>query len=321
MPTRDLWASLLIATLLLHGCSSSAAIKPTEPPKSTCLVLSVGGPAGIAQLGAIETLRETGVDVSCVVGNSMGSLVGALYAADPTGDTTAHVQAIMNQYVQATKDEATTAAATGGLLGLLFLGPLGGLVGGVAGATSIDRLEHKRLVRVLDGYLGGRSIEQLSLPYETSYVQQAGSKVALLHVKTGNVAAAVGASVANPIIFNELDVRQGGPIDPGLDRVAAIPIEHACESFPDRIMLVINVTQERAFVSTGMNCSTFEIRPNIPPLPPEAILTSPEAFQQVVESGRLAADAWLQSVEGRQYLSLAKRSTAQPYASRHPSHD
>lgn len=272
----------------------------------TCLVLSVGGPAGLAHLGVIEELRSSGVRVSCVVGNSMGALVGSLYAADPAGDTTAHAQALLARYVQATKDEAAGRAVGVGLLGLFLFGPIGAIAGGTVGATTVDQLQHKRLVVVLDDYLGKRSIEQLALPFQTSYVQQAGDKVAFHEARSGNVAAAVGASVANPLIFATLDVRSGGPIDPGLDRVAAVPIEQACANFPGHVMLAINVTREPPFVSTRMNCPTYEVPIDVVSASPNAALSSPEAFASTVRIGREVMATWLRSPAAEPFLNQAE---------------
>lgn len=300
-------AAFLGAALLLQACG--AQVMPTKATQSTCLVLSVGGPAGVAHLGAIEAVRSAGIEVSCVVGTSMGSLVGALYALEPGANTTDHFQAVISQYVEATKAEAAGRAVVSGLLGFLFLGPLGGLVAGGTGAATVEKLQHKRLIKVLDGYLGGKAIEELAVPYETAYVQQAGAKVAFLQAKLGNVAAAVGASVANPLIFSELDVRGGGPIDPGLDRVAAVPIEQACTSFPERAILAVNVTGEPSFVSTRMRCPAFEIPVSVPTdLAAADILTTPSVFQRVVSIGREAADIWLKSAEGARFLATAKRA-------------
>ena len=103
----------------------------------------------------------------------------------------------------------------------------------------------------------------------------------------GSVAQAVGDSIANPFIFNEIDVRTGGAIDPGIDRVAAVPIEQACNAFPDRRMLAVNVTDKPSFVSTRMHCPAFEVAV---PLDPSAgdPFTDHAAFDKLVEAGKRA---------------------------------
>ena len=49
--------------------------------KDVALVLSSGGPRGIAYIGAIEELLARGYNIHSVAGTSMGSLVGGVFAA------------------------------------------------------------------------------------------------------------------------------------------------------------------------------------------------------------------------------------------------
>ena len=49
--------------------------------KSVALVLSSGGPRGLAYIGAIEELQSRGYSIHSVAGTSMGSLVGGVFAA------------------------------------------------------------------------------------------------------------------------------------------------------------------------------------------------------------------------------------------------
>lgn len=49
--------------------------------RDVALVLSSGGPRGLAYIGAIEELLERGYGIHSVAGSSMGSLIGGVYAA------------------------------------------------------------------------------------------------------------------------------------------------------------------------------------------------------------------------------------------------
>ena len=70
------------AAALLTGLPAHAADAPVDKPcAGTALVLSGGGARGAAHIGVIKVLEERRVPVSCVIGTSMGSLVGGLYAA------------------------------------------------------------------------------------------------------------------------------------------------------------------------------------------------------------------------------------------------
>lgn len=64
-----------------------AAAQPSQPPQrpKLALVLSGGGAMGIAHVGAIQELERLGIRPDLVVGTSMGSIVGGLYASGLSG--------------------------------------------------------------------------------------------------------------------------------------------------------------------------------------------------------------------------------------------
>ncbi len=63
------------------ACSDDGSGKPT-----VALVLSGGGALAASQIGAIRLLEELHVPVHCIVGTSMGAVVGALYASGHNAD-------------------------------------------------------------------------------------------------------------------------------------------------------------------------------------------------------------------------------------------
>lgn len=77
----------LIFALCLLPCALffSSALVGQERPK-VGLVLSGGGAAGLAHIGAIRVLEEAGIPIDYVAGTSMGSLVGGLFAMGYTAD-------------------------------------------------------------------------------------------------------------------------------------------------------------------------------------------------------------------------------------------
>jgi NTE family protein len=62
----------------------------TDRPKIG-LVLSGGGARGLAQIGVLKALEKHGVHIDLIVGNSLGSVVGGLYAS---GYTTTEIESI-----------------------------------------------------------------------------------------------------------------------------------------------------------------------------------------------------------------------------------
>lgn len=71
---------LLIALLLSLAVPAAAAVPP-ERPKGVALVLSGGGARGIAHVGVLKVLEDMRIPVDCIVGTSMGAIVGGAYAA------------------------------------------------------------------------------------------------------------------------------------------------------------------------------------------------------------------------------------------------
>ena len=65
----------------------------TSRPK-ICLVLSGGGARGVAHIGVLKVLEELRVPVDCIVGTSMGSLIGGGYAY---GKTPAEMEKIVRE--------------------------------------------------------------------------------------------------------------------------------------------------------------------------------------------------------------------------------
>ncbi len=70
-------AVMLAFVSLLAGCAGTAP-KPERP--KVALVLGGGGARGFAHVGVIRELESAGIPIDLIVGVSVGSLIGALYA-------------------------------------------------------------------------------------------------------------------------------------------------------------------------------------------------------------------------------------------------
>lgn len=141
--------------LFLTGCGSSQgepttptpAVKPTfhqaeELP--VCLVLSGGGPKGLAHIGAIQAIAaNTDLKIGCVAGTSMGALIGSMYVTAPQDDIADRYQGFMRAYEEKTKDEAGGRGFFFALLGLATGGLGWAAAAGVVGASSTDRVNLK----------------------------------------------------------------------------------------------------------------------------------------------------------------------------------
>ena len=67
-------------------CILGKDLKPISPRPRLALVLSGGGARGAAHIGVIKVLEELHVKPDLIVGTSMGSIVGGLYAAGYSSD-------------------------------------------------------------------------------------------------------------------------------------------------------------------------------------------------------------------------------------------
>lgn len=285
--TPRILGSLAILVFVLAGCS-------TRPPafgrraSRTCLVLSVGGTRGMAHAGAVDALVESGLHFDCVYGNSAGALVGAVLAASPREPVTPRMQRLLVGNVDAGHQQASERAFGGALVGLLF-GPVGALVGGAAGAASTPRVHLGRAVGVLDQQLGGVRIEDLPIAYRSSHYVRNDEGVDFVEDSHGNLASAVGRSVANPFIFEDVGVVEvGGAIDPGVDRVSAVPVFDACRAFPDAALVVLNATDHEPF-EHGVTCERLMISlPDLSTVELEGVMTGGSAFELAAAFGRTA---------------------------------
>ncbi|BDD01502.1 patatin-like phospholipase family protein [Persicobacter psychrovividus] len=83
--------NILVSLLMILGCLCSqrtmaqVSKQKLHRPK-VGVVLSGGGAKGLAHVGVLKVLEEAGIPVDYIAGNSMGSIVGALYAMGYSAD-------------------------------------------------------------------------------------------------------------------------------------------------------------------------------------------------------------------------------------------
>ena len=77
---------LILIAALLAGVPVAATAQGSCPAARTALVLSGGGAKGLAHVGVLQVLDSLGFIPDFIVGTSMGSVVGAMYAVGFTGN-------------------------------------------------------------------------------------------------------------------------------------------------------------------------------------------------------------------------------------------
>jgi NTE family protein len=83
-----LWRCISLSAILAFAsviqADETTALSERKGRPKICLVLSGGGARGAAHVGVLKVIEEYRVPIDCIVGTSMGSLVGAAYATGMT---------------------------------------------------------------------------------------------------------------------------------------------------------------------------------------------------------------------------------------------
>jgi NTE family protein len=158
------------------------------------LALSSGGARGLAHVGVLRVLEREGIPIDVLVGTSVGSLVGGLYAAGHSVEEIAHFAL----------DFQNRLKIRSGLLDL-NLPPRTGLIGG------------RRFRNYLDHIFKSVTFEQLKIPfYVVATDLLTGEEVVF---EKGSVADAVRAStsiigIVSPHQYDERFLVDGGAVNP-----------------------------------------------------------------------------------------------------------
>jgi len=192
----------LILFALLVICALPAQAK-------TCLVLSGGGARGIAHVGVLRVLERERVPVDCIVGTSMGAVVGSFYAS---GLTAAEIEEAVRTVdwtgVFRDASDRTDRPLRSRLQDRSFL--IGAAIGYREGQFGIPRslVQGQRLGLVLRGFLlpaaGIDDFDALPTPFRAVATDlETGDLVVLAE---GDLPTAVRASMAVPGVFPPIEV-------------------------------------------------------------------------------------------------------------------
>ncbi len=205
---RLLLISVLI--LLFASCASTQGPPGVEMPRpKIALVLGGGAARGFAHVGVIRVLEQEKIPIDMVVGTSVGSLIGAIYACDINSFDLEWTAFALE------KDDVFDYAL---LSAITSMGPVKG-----------DKLE-----AFVKSKVPVANIEQLKLPFAAVATDlNRGTRVVLDH---GPVARAVRASSAIPGVFNPVEHQGRLLVDGGV--VDNIPIAVAREKGADVVIAV-----------------------------------------------------------------------------------
>ncbi len=209
-------ASLLAACITPQGPAQTqtqtAPVAEARKPR-VALVLGGGAARGFAHVGVIRALEQEKIPVDLVVGTSVGSLIGAIYASD------------MNSF------ELEWTAFSLEKDDLFDYGLLGAFTGmGVVKGEKIEAFVQNKIK--------APTIENLKLPFAAVATDlNRGTRVILDH---GSVAKAVHASSAIPGVFEPVSYQGKTLVDGGV--MENIPISVAREKGAD-IVIAVDISE------------------------------------------------------------------------------
>lgn len=212
---------LLTTTFLLLLAITSQAIRP-----KIGLVLGGGGAKGAAEVGVLKVLEQAGIRPDIIVGTSIGSIVGGLYAA---GYSAAELEAVFCQQewisllTDRREDLSGEAYATDGGVTYIFGFPVID-----QNSTAFGVLRGERVEETIDSMLALRrcqKFENLPTPFRCVAASMLDAEEVVL--RKGKLARAIRASIAIPGVFKPVKIDGQQLVDGGM--MNNLPVDVARE--------------------------------------------------------------------------------------------
>lgn len=239
---RPAVCAAIVAALALAAPAHAQADQPGaagEPGRPrVCLVLSGGGARGAAHVGVLQVLEQLRVPVDCVVGTSMGSIVGASYAS---GTSVADMEAVLGRMstqllfkdlpprqeraVRLKRDDAKNLAAPEFGLNSSGLQLPKGIVSGV---------QLESVLRELSKVRGFHHFDRLPIPFRAVATDLVNGKAVVLN--QGELAGAMRASMSVPGAIDPVRIDGRLLVDGGLTN--NLPVDVARSMGADVVIAV-----------------------------------------------------------------------------------
>jgi NTE family protein len=217
----------------------SGAPVDAKRPK-ICLVLSGGGARGAAHVGVLKVLEEYQVPIHCIVGNSMGALVGASYA---TGTSVPEMEKIIagisTELLFKEKPPRKELAIRRKLDDFnIFIGPEIGYNDGKLGLPKgfVSGVQLETVLRELSKAKGYHNFDDLPIPYRAVATDLVTGKVVVF--KEGELANVMRASMSVPVAVAPVEISGKLLVDGMLTQ--NLPVETGLTMSPD-IIIAVNV--------------------------------------------------------------------------------
>jgi NTE family protein len=196
-----------ILVVFIFAVSSCATMSPTSKTAKIAVVLGAGSSKGFAHIGALKVLEMNQIPINMIVGTSVGSAVGSLYAY---GYDAFQLQRI------------SFAVGQGDIVDFIIPLPINGFIRG------------EKLEEFINKTLNNTPMEKLRIPfYAVATDIQNGQEVVFA---SGNTGQAVRASCSIPGIFRPVQIGGRMYVDGGV--VSPIAVDAARRLGADIVIAV-----------------------------------------------------------------------------------
>lgn len=207
-----------VVLALICGIAALCSEAFSADRKKVGLVLSGGGAKGIAHIGVIEVLEKAGIPVDYVVGTSMGSIVGGLYAIGYDANTLDSLVRGQNWTFllsDKTQRDNLTFSEKEATEKYLLSFPFGRnkesrLPAGFVGGQNVYNL----FTDLTIGYHDSLNFSRLPIPFACVAANMVDGKEVVL--KSGNLVQAMRASMAIPGVFTPVRMDSLVLVDGGI---------------------------------------------------------------------------------------------------------
>jgi len=207
------WLGGLVFVILLGvwGCGTVPPAKETKAPPKVALVLGGGAARGFAHVGVIRILEQEKIPIHMIVGTSVGSLIGAIYASDPNSLNLERLSFSIE------RDDIYDYSVI-----YSKMGPVQG----------------EKLEKFVQTKVKAKTIEKMKIPfYAVATDLNAGNTLVF---EKGSVAKAVRASCSIPGIFQPLEMGGKMYVDGGVTN--NLPVDVARAKGAD-IIIAVNISK------------------------------------------------------------------------------
>lgn len=256
---------LLSLSLVLSPLAADEPLSPENPGKapkvsgrpSVALVLSGGGALGFAEIPIIALLEELDIPVDMILGTSIGSIFGGLYAAGYTPDeilkevstidwSTLFADTNHKPYESTFEEHSTYGNAISLKMGTNLKPRLGtGISNGQNAYAVLRRLSAK--------YPSNTDFDDFPIPFRAIATDMMTGNTDILH--SGDIAEAIRASMSIPGVFQPWKIDDKYYVDGGVKDNLAIDIAKKMD-----FDIIIAIELRSPFSD---NISTYESNPGV----------------------------------------------------------